>query len=58
MSHPIILTAIRDDYYTPLGGFNLFGLLKSPMILMMLFSGIMMFALPKLTVSEVSCLSV
>jgi hypothetical protein len=40
-----------EEFYTDARGLNIFGMLKSPMVLMMLFSGIMMFAVPKLMVS-------
>ena len=44
---------IREEYYVPSPGLNnLLGMLKSPMVLMMIFSGVMMFGLPKLTVSS------
>ncbi|KAF2718551.1 hypothetical protein K431DRAFT_287570 [Polychaeton citri CBS 116435] len=36
------------DYYQPRGGFNVLGFLKSPMILMGLFSMVMVFGLPYL----------
>ncbi|WVQ94494.1 hypothetical protein IAU59_001573 [Kwoniella sp. CBS 9459] len=52
MSHPLVLSPIaKEDYFTSKGGMNIVGLLKNPMVLMMLFSGIMMYALPKLTAS-------
>ncbi|WVF66886.1 hypothetical protein IAT40_001629 [Kwoniella sp. CBS 6097] len=52
MAHPLVLSAVgKEDYFTPKGGMNIVGMLKNPMVLMMLFSGIMMYALPKLTAS-------
>ncbi|WWC87669.1 uncharacterized protein L201_002560 [Kwoniella dendrophila CBS 6074] len=47
----LIQPLAKEDYFTPKSGLNLGGLLKSPMVLMMLFSAIMLFALPKLTAS-------
>lgn len=38
-------------YYVPPAGMNILQMLKSPMVLMMLFSGVMAFAVPKMTVS-------
>ncbi|KXT15570.1 hypothetical protein AC579_9952 [Pseudocercospora musae] len=38
----------RKDFYQQRGGFNLLGFLKSPMILMALFSVVMIFGLPYL----------
>ncbi|OCF42370.1 hypothetical protein I317_03745 [Kwoniella heveanensis CBS 569] len=52
LAHPLILSAVgKEDYFMPKGGMNILGMLKNPMVLMMLFSGIMMYALPKLTAS-------
>ncbi|ORY25804.1 hypothetical protein BCR39DRAFT_277635 [Naematelia encephala] len=39
----------REDYYTAPPGLNILGLLKNPMVLMMLFSGLMMWGMPMLT---------
>ena len=36
------------QYFEPKKGFSLFRLLKSPMVIMMIFSGVMMYALPKM----------
>ncbi|KAK6907131.1 hypothetical protein I203_101121 [Kwoniella mangroviensis CBS 8507] len=52
LAHPLMITPLaREDYFTPKGGMNILGMLKSPMVLMMLFSAVMLFALPKLTAS-------
>nr|XP_019050161.1 hypothetical protein I302_00583 [Kwoniella bestiolae CBS 10118]OCF29091.1 hypothetical protein I302_00583 [Kwoniella bestiolae CBS 10118] len=52
LSHPLVISPLgREDYFTPKGGMNILGMLKSPMVLMMLFSAVMLFALPKLTAS-------
>lgn len=40
----------QDDYFSSPGGMNVLGLLKNPMALMMLFSAVMMYALPKMMV--------
>ncbi|WVN90455.1 uncharacterized protein L203_105691 [Cryptococcus depauperatus CBS 7841] len=49
LPYPLVLEPLaRENYYTPKGGMNMLGLLRSPMVLMMLFTGLMMFALPKL----------
>jgi hypothetical protein len=51
LRYPIILYPLgKEDYYTVKGGINILGLFKSPIVLMMLFSGGMMYALPKLMV--------
>lgn len=44
----------QEDYYTKRGGANVLGMLKSPVVLMMLASGAMMFALPKIMVCSLS----
>ncbi|WWC68820.1 uncharacterized protein I206_102755 [Kwoniella pini CBS 10737] len=50
LNHPLIITPLsKEDYFINKGGMNILGMLKSPMVLMMLFSAIMLFALPKLT---------
>ena len=41
----------KDDYYTPAASVNIVGMLKSPMVLMMLFSGVMLFEMPMLIAS-------
>ncbi|WRT65500.1 uncharacterized protein IL334_002443 [Kwoniella shivajii] len=54
LSHPLTLVPLaKEDYFVPSGGggMMILGMLKSPMVLMMLFSAIMLFALPKLTAS-------
>lgn len=50
LPYPFILYGRVDDYFTPAPGVNVLGLFKSPMVLMMLFSGVMMYAMPKLQV--------
>lgn len=54
LPYPFILYGREDDYFVPPPGMNVLGLLKSPMVLMMLFSGVMMYAMPKLQVSTTS----
>lgn len=51
MPLPIALVPHPEDYYTAPQGVNILAMLKNPMVLMMLFSGVMMYALPKLTAS-------
>ena len=52
--YPIKLLARgKEAFFTAKMGFNLFGMLRSPMILLMLFAGAMMFGLPKLTVCSI-----
>ena len=47
--HPIELTAHASyQYYEPRQGFNIFGIFKNPMLLMMLVMGGMMFMMPKM----------
>ncbi|RXK41400.1 hypothetical protein M231_01305 [Tremella mesenterica] len=49
LPYPIEIRAMgKENYFIPVGGVNVFGMLKSPMILMMLFSAGMMFVMPKL----------
>ncbi|WWD16716.1 hypothetical protein CI109_101147 [Kwoniella shandongensis] len=49
LPHPLVLAPLgKDNWFTPKGGMNVLGMLKNPMVLMMLFSGIMMFGMPKL----------
>ncbi|EME86129.1 uncharacterized protein MYCFIDRAFT_59341 [Pseudocercospora fijiensis CIRAD86] len=43
-----VIPAARKDFYQQRGGFNVLGFLKSPMILMALFSVVMIFGLPYL----------
>jgi hypothetical protein len=54
LPYPFILYGRLDDYFIPAPGMNMLGLFKSPMVLMMLFSGVMMYAMPKLQVSASS----
>ncbi|GFZ42763.1 hypothetical protein JCM24511_00481 [Saitozyma sp. JCM 24511] len=52
LPYPIQLHAIvREDYYHTAVGMNILGMLKNPMVLMMLFSAGMMYFLPKLMAS-------
>ncbi|ADV25245.1 hypothetical protein I305_05458 [Cryptococcus gattii E566] len=49
LPYPLVLEPVaKENYFVPQSGMNMLGLLKSPMVLMMLFSGIMMWAMPKL----------
>ncbi|WOO79522.1 ER membrane protein complex subunit 7 [Vanrija pseudolonga] len=50
LPYPLQLAAVgKDEYYTAPPGMNIMGMLKSPMILLMLASLGMAFALPKIT---------
>ena len=52
LPYPIALHALgKEDYYTSKTGVNILAMLKSPMVLMMLASGVMMFVLPKIMAS-------
>jgi hypothetical protein len=52
LPYPVLLVARRkNDYFMPPPSFNALGMLQSPMVLMMIFGGVMMFAMPKLMVS-------
>ena len=47
--HPIVLTALaKYEYFERRQGFNVFMLLKNPMVLMMLVSAALMFIMPKM----------
>jgi hypothetical protein len=47
--HPLILTAhAKYDYFEKRQGFSLLAMLKNPMVLMMLFSVVLMFMMPKM----------
>jgi hypothetical protein len=51
LPYPITLAARRkNDYFLPPPSFNALALLQSPMVLMMVFGGVMMFAMPMLMV--------
>lgn len=50
LPYPFILYGRQDDYFMPAPGMNVLALLKSPMVLMMLFSGVMMYLMPKMQV--------
>jgi hypothetical protein len=50
LPYPFTLYGRQDDYFIPAPGMNIIGMFKSPMVLMMLFSGVMMYAMPKLQV--------
>lgn len=46
---PVVLTAVaKYDYFEKKRGFSLLGMLKNPMVLMMIFSAGMMFLMPKM----------
>ncbi|ODN80751.1 hypothetical protein L202_02907 [Cryptococcus amylolentus CBS 6039] len=52
LTYPIVLEALgKESYFVPKGGMNILGMLKNPMVLMMLFSGVMMYGMPKLVAS-------
>lgn len=52
LDFPLKVSATYEQmYYVPPAGMNILQMLKSPMVLMMLFSGVMAFAVPKMTVS-------
>lgn len=47
--HPLLLTAhAKYEYFEPRMGFSLMSLLKNPMMLMMVFSAVLMFLMPKM----------
>lgn len=47
--YPLVLYPFaKYQYFMPRRGFSLFGMLKNPMVLMMLFSGVMMYVMPKM----------
>ncbi|KAK4684565.1 ER membrane protein complex subunit 7, partial [Tremellales sp. Uapishka_1] len=49
LPYPLKLSAFqKDDYFTQANGMNILGMLKNPMVLMMLFSGVLMWGMPKL----------
>ena len=53
LPHPLILTSTsKEEYYHQPMGMNILGLLKSPMVLMMIFSAVMLIGMPKLMVSH------
>jgi hypothetical protein len=54
LPYPFVLYGRPDEYFIPAPGMNVIGLFKSPMVLMMMFSGVMMYAMPKLQVSPLS----
>jgi len=56
LPYPLSLRSLgKEDYFTIPTGLNLLGMLKNPMVLMMMFSGIMMFAMPKVMVGTICC---
>lgn len=56
LSYPVqLMASSAENYYTAAPGMNMLQMLKSPMVLLMLFSSGMAIALPKLTVSRASC---
>eukprot|EP00591_Stephanopyxis_turris_P007465 CAMPEP_0195511760 /NCGR_PEP_ID=MMETSP0794_2-20130614/3972_1 /TAXON_ID=515487 /ORGANISM="Stephanopyxis turris, Strain CCMP 815" /LENGTH=229 /DNA_ID=CAMNT_0040639417 /DNA_START=95 /DNA_END=784 /DNA_ORIENTATION=+ len=47
--HPLLLTAhAKYQYFEPRQGFSILSILKNPMLLMMLVSGVLMFMMPKM----------
>jgi hypothetical protein len=51
LSYPVTMIPRRkNDYFQPPPAFNALGMLKSPMVLMMLAVGVMAFAMPTLMV--------
>lgn len=51
LPYPLELTLLgKEDYFTQPAGMNIFGMLRSPMVLMMLVSGLLMWGMPKLLV--------
>ena len=53
LSYPIVLPATHKlDFYVAHQAFNLLGMFKSPMMMMMLFGGGMVFLMPYLMVSK------
>ncbi|KAL7419668.1 hypothetical protein Q5752_005582 [Cryptotrichosporon argae] len=49
LPYPLVVRAgAVDDYYMPAPGLNVLGLLKSPMVLLMLGSAVMMYFMPKM----------
>jgi ER membrane protein complex subunit 7 len=54
LAYPLeLIPRRRNDYYAPPPQFNAMQMLKSPMVLMMLVAGILMFATPQLMVRAV-----
>lgn len=62
LAYPIKLSAShRKNYFTPRESFDLVSMFKNPMMLMMLFAGVMIFVLPKamvriFTPQTISCM--
>ena len=51
LPYPVVLRANgREEYFSAVPGTNVLGMLKSPMVLMMLFSAGMMYVMPKMMV--------
>lgn len=47
--HPLVLTAhARYEYFEKRPGFSIFSIFRNPMLLMMMFSGVLMFLMPKM----------
>lgn len=54
LPYPIRLTAIqRLNFYTERQGFNLLEMFKNPMMMMMLFGGVLVFAMPYIMVRHI-----
>jgi hypothetical protein len=53
LPYPIRLSAIQKlDFYTERQGFNLLGMFRNPMMMMMALGGVMVFAMPYIMVSH------
>lgn len=51
LPYPLELTLLgKEDYFTQPAGMNIFGMLRNPMVLMMLASGLLMWGMPKMLV--------
>ncbi len=49
LAYPLVLTPrVHHKYFVPPESFNILGMLKSPMVLMMIFTGGMVLAMPYL----------
>lgn len=49
LPHPVALLARRrNTYFVPRESFNLVGMFSNPMMMLMLFTGVMMFAMPSI----------
>lgn len=58
LPYPITLSAVQKiDFYMPRQAFNLIGMFKNPMMMMMLVGGALVFAMPYIMVSPSHYLS-